>query len=693
MEKNFIEILKQFLTQQVKNGSFECNYCNKKIVKGGYRYKCLECEDYDLCTHCFESKKCNENHESNHIFAIFYNDELLFGEKQSSDDEYHVEALCETYKSQVHEGVKCNICSQEPIKGLRLKCAFCNNLDFCYSCRFSTTHSHLANHSYVLYCKTVQSLIDKNDVTYTEKDKLGEGAFGSVYKAQYKDQTVACKIIREELSLLNILLGQFGTLKKSYLRELEAYKQIKGENIIRMIGHCTYAQGNISDFMILTEFMSKGSLDKLLKNEPQLTPRRRFNIAANVAAGMAKIHKLSFIHKDIRPANVFISGQYVAKIGDMGIARLLDTSNVPSLLGPVRYMPPEFYTRTYTHKLDVYTFGLTLVELFDGAHTIKNTTITVSKKPTALWDIIERCVSNNPSRRPKSSFIDERLDFCRRYINEKIDSNREYFQVTHEKRCEMFMDLYSKALTSYEEKCEEENRKSKNENRNRYINFFKNEYKIKEAFYNYKEHNELLYIIEKIASGYFRRKDFKKCNSVCLKGIHIAEKLIKGDSVMKSNFYNYIGRGLISLKIDPNSAIEYFTRSLNMRKQIIDYESPKVASSLTSLGKCYFDKKDYNTALTYFSKAYDIRKNIYDEENMYYENILSLMIKTYNKLNDFENSEKLFLIAQKIKRNKFQKKNLGQQFSTLYFFRGRDKGRPNWYYIEIKDDQKLLGKF
>ena len=73
-----------------------------------------------------------------------------------------------------------------------------------------------------------------------------------------------------------------------------------------MFGHCIKTTENGLNLMIVTEFMSKGSLNSLLKNETDLSNRRKYDIACDIAAGMARIHEHQFIHRDIRPDNVLI---------------------------------------------------------------------------------------------------------------------------------------------------------------------------------------------------------------------------------------------------------------------------------------------------------------------------------------------------------------------------------------------------
>ena len=114
---------------------------------------------------------------------------------------------------------------------------------------------------------------------------LGEGGFGKVYLSKLKNtgELVACKIINLTSTKANPL-----ALYESYLKELYAFKELKGVNILKMIGHSKIVEKNVMNMMIVTEFMSKGSLADVIKKEPELSWRKRLTIACGIASGMAK---------------------------------------------------------------------------------------------------------------------------------------------------------------------------------------------------------------------------------------------------------------------------------------------------------------------------------------------------------------------------------------------------------------------
>jgi serine/threonine protein kinase len=120
-------------------------------------------------------------------------------------------------------------------------------------------------------------------------DKLGQGGFGTVYKAKWKGQTVACKILKYSRQF-RIFGNDPQNIMKSYVRELTGYNEIGGENILRMLGHCKSMTPSSVELIILTEFMDKGSLARVIKNEPDLSYRRKLDMSIKIARGMEKIH-------------------------------------------------------------------------------------------------------------------------------------------------------------------------------------------------------------------------------------------------------------------------------------------------------------------------------------------------------------------------------------------------------------------
>lgn len=129
---------------------------------------------------------------------------------------------------------------------------------------------------------------------------------------------------------------------------------------------------------LVYEFMNFGSLeDRLFRkgNTPTIPWRNRFKIAAEVATGLLFLHQAKpepLVHRDLKPANILLDRNYVSKISDVGLARLVPPSvadsvtqyHMTSAAGTFCYIDPEYQqTGMLTTKSDIYSFGIMLLQI------------------------------------------------------------------------------------------------------------------------------------------------------------------------------------------------------------------------------------------------------------------------------------------------------------------------------------------
>ncbi|CAF1232887.1 unnamed protein product [Rotaria sp. Silwood1] len=169
----------------------------------------------------------------------------------------------------------------------------------------------------------------------------------------------------------------------------------------------------------------------------------------NIASGMRRIHEHRMIHRDIRPDNILVNENYVAKIGDIRIARVIDPLNQQTQIGCAPYMLPEFYRGTYDQKLDIFTFGLTLNELFTSKKHIfrmlASNKIAFQEESPIFADLIARCTSDDPKRRPTATEIEKTLDLYITGFNEIILKKQpSYMNLSTEDQNEIFIAFYQK---------------------------------------------------------------------------------------------------------------------------------------------------------------------------------------------------------------------------------------------------------
>lgn len=268
---------------------------------------------------------------------------------------------------------------------------------------------------------------------------------GSVHKGIWisKKRPVACKVISVPKT------PEAEVLEKSFLKEISAYAELSGAYILKIYGFTASRQGTKKQYMLIMEYMSNGSLTSVIQEKSEkLSLRRRLDIARNIASGIRKIHEHRMIHRDIRPDNILVNENFVAKIGDMGIARVVDPRNQHTLIGCQSYMPPEFYKRSYNQKLDIFTFGLTLNELFTGQrHSfqpfVSNDKIAFPEKSPIFDDLIARCTLFDPDRRPAAIEIEKTFDLYSNGFNEiVVKKHPSYQNLSKEDKDEIFIAFY-----------------------------------------------------------------------------------------------------------------------------------------------------------------------------------------------------------------------------------------------------------
>ncbi|CAN6242138.1 unnamed protein product [Urochloa humidicola] len=193
-------------------------------------------------------------------------------------------------------------------------------------------------------------------------EKLGEGGFGSVFKGQLSDLTkVAVK-----------RLDSASQGEKQFRVEVGALGLIQHINLVKLIGFC--CQGDQKRLLVY-EHMCNGSLDAHLfqSKGTVLDWRTRYQIAIGVARGLSYLHQSCrecIIHCDIKPENVLLDESFVPKIADFGLASVLgrDFSRVlTTFRGTMGYLAPEWLSGVaITSKVDVYSFGMVLMEIISG---------------------------------------------------------------------------------------------------------------------------------------------------------------------------------------------------------------------------------------------------------------------------------------------------------------------------------------
>ncbi|KAI4389175.1 hypothetical protein MLD38_001430 [Melastoma candidum] len=210
-----------------------------------------------------------------------------------------------------------------------------------------------------------EELVEATD-DFSEDRLLGRGGFGKVYEGKLREtgSRVAIKRISPE--------SKQGV--KEYATEVTTISQLRHRNLVQLFGWCHKR----NDLLLIYEFMSNGSLDSHLfySHEP-LKWETRYQISRDVASALLYLHEgweRCVIHRDIKCSNIMLDSDFCAKLGDFGLARLVDHSKgsrTTVTAGTFGYMAPEsFYSGKSSKESDVYSFGVVLLELVCGRKVV-----------------------------------------------------------------------------------------------------------------------------------------------------------------------------------------------------------------------------------------------------------------------------------------------------------------------------------
>ena len=198
---------------------------------------------------------------------------------------------------------------------------------------------------------------------YELLEKIGDGGMAVVYKAKCRllNRYVAVKILKPEF----INDAKF---LENFRKESHAAASLSHPNIVNV--YDVGKEGNIN--FIVMELVNGQPLSELIKEEAPMDYKRVVELTRQIAAGLSVAHKHNIIHRDVKPHNILITEDGVAKITDFGIAKAVKSATIvdqtaEAIMGSVHYFSPEQARGGYVdEKSDIYSLGIVMYEMLTG---------------------------------------------------------------------------------------------------------------------------------------------------------------------------------------------------------------------------------------------------------------------------------------------------------------------------------------
>ncbi|XP_076930916.1 protein NSP-INTERACTING KINASE 1-like isoform X1 [Bidens hawaiensis] len=201
---------------------------------------------------------------------------------------------------------------------------------------------------------------------FSNKNILGKGGFGHVYKGTLQDGTlVAVKRLKD---------GGAAGGERQFQTEVQMISLAVHRNLLRLYGFCMTP----TEKLLVYPYMPNGSVASRLKAKPVLDWGIRKKIALGAGRGLLYLHEQcdpKIIHRDVKAANILLDDCCEAVVGDFGLAKLLDHQDshvTTAVRGTVGHIAPEYLsTGQSSEKTDVFGFGILLLELITGQRALE----------------------------------------------------------------------------------------------------------------------------------------------------------------------------------------------------------------------------------------------------------------------------------------------------------------------------------
>uniref|UniRef100_A0A7N2L557 Receptor-like serine/threonine-protein kinase n=1 Tax=Quercus lobata TaxID=97700 RepID=A0A7N2L557_QUELO len=336
--------------------------CLNRCDCNGFQYKYNEGSSYYIC---YPKYLLMSGHQSPNFVGDFYLRLPKAGLFYSKipDEEFKLQCSASLSKQIIRtyekKTVKLLLWFATAVGGMEVTCVL---LVWLFLLRTSKhPNPDTASQGYLLTTKFKRFTFDElRKATRGFKEVIGRGAGGTVYKGVLPDQRVAA--IKR--------LDEANQGEAEFLAEVSTIGMLNHMYLIVMWGYC--AEGKHK--LLVYEYMEHGSLAENISSNA-LDWKKRFEIAVGTAKGLAYLHEECLewvLHCDVKPQNILLDSNFQPKVADFGLSKLVsrsmsDHSSFSRMRGTRGYMAPEWiYNLPITSKVDVYSYGIVLLEMVTG---------------------------------------------------------------------------------------------------------------------------------------------------------------------------------------------------------------------------------------------------------------------------------------------------------------------------------------
>jgi len=245
-------------------------------------------------------------------------------------------------------------------------------------------------------------------------ERLGSGAYKDVYRAY--DTIQGIEVAWNQVNLSGIPKSD----KIRIINEVRLLEKLNHSNIISF--HGSWVNREKETVIFVTEIMSSGTLKMFMKKVQVIRLNVAKRWAIQILNGLLYLHSQDppVSHRDLKCDNIFINGTSGdLRIGDLGLSTAISKSKALSVLGTPEFMAPELYDENYDEKVDIYAFGMCLLEIFTKEvpyHECSNPAqiykkVTNQIEPVSLskvqiseaQELIRLCINTDPTKRPTAA--------------------------------------------------------------------------------------------------------------------------------------------------------------------------------------------------------------------------------------------------------------------------------------------------